>query len=830
MRILGWDVSGRKRDKGRTAAVRSGIDPGMDTDMGMDMDVDMQRERVDWGRRGRRIVVTGTFTALVLIAIIAGARSLTLAPALAQGTGEGQLPSLFSGEFGFSEEPEPGAAEAQPANQAAPLPPESPVGPDFELVASSAHLELYMNKSDSRLAVRDLRSGKIWRSSPEVGDRPLKGGSLWRQHMDSAFVVTYTDARKRGTKVTNNIREAATISWEPLESGLKARYDMPRLGIALSIEYRIGDDYLDVRIPGDEIEERSEFKLVTIEPLPFFGATFDDVDGYMLIPDGSGALTHFGRRRGEPRRAFYEPVYGHDWIAKNIYSVLTHVSMPVFGIAHSGADGREVPGSFLAIVTRGDFEARITCSPAGYITDFNRASVEFRARRQYSAPISAQVFVNTFTDDLIRGERAVRYVFQAGDKAGYPGMAAAYRNYLVKDRGLTRNADADAGAAPARLQLRIFHGITKKTGMLSRFIPMTTFDEARVILDALLDAGITGMDVTLVGWTRDGYDGAAPLRLPPDTRLGGEKGLAAFVAYAKSKGQRVFLEDNYLDAFRGNGGFSTRMDVLRGYDKLPRFIEPDNFFLTPGAAIRHASHDMPIVAKLGVDGIDIRYLGQYALSHTERRRSERRDEVTAKWLKLADLARRTFGSVGSIGGDMYVLGHVDRITDVWMEDSEYEFVDEDVPFYQMVVHGLVPYCGYPGNLRSDPDIDFLKMIEYGALPAFELTYRHSSDLRETRYNMLFSSFYKDWINVAAKEWRAVCVEMGDLQSKLMMGHRVVAPGVRETEYEDGTRVIVNYNEFDQEVDGTLVRARSYAVVRRDVATGDFRAREGGTTR
>lgn len=793
----------RKRDErrgGRHVAAGTGAGPGM------------RREGLC------RAVAVGMLAALVVAGIIAAARSLTQA----QATGEGQLPSLFSGEFGFPEEPEPGDGEARPAGAAgevAPAPPESPVGPDFELVASSTHLELYVNKSDSRLAVRDKRSGKVWRSSPEVGDRPLKGGALWRQHMDSAFVITYTDARKRGTKVTNNIREAATISWEPLESGLKARYDMPRLGIALSIEYRLGDDYLDVRIPGDEIGESGEFKLVTVEPLPFFGATLDDVDGYMLIPDGSGALMHFGRRRGEPRRAFYEPIYGQDWISKNIYSILTHVSMPVFGIAHSGADGREVRGSFLAVITKGDFEARITCSPAGYITDFNHASVEFHTRRQYSAPISATVFVNTFTDELLRGERALRYLFQAGDEAGYPGMAAVYRRYLVEERGLTQNADATP-----RLQIRIFHGITKKSGMLSGFISMTTFDEARAILDALLDAGIAAMDVTLVGWTRDGYDGAAPLRLPPDARLGGEKGLVALVAYAKSKGQRVFLEDNYLDAFRGNGGFSTRTDVIRGYDKLPRFIEPDNFFLTPEAALRLASHDMPVMARFGADGIDIRYLGEYALSHTERRRSERRDEVTRKRLDLADLARREFGGAGSIGGDMYVLGHVDRITDVWMEDSEYEFVDEDVPFYQMVVHGLVPYCGYPGNLRSDPDIEFLKMIEYGALPAFELTYRHSSDLRETRYNMLFSSFYKDWIDVAAKEWGAVCADMGDLQSKLMTGHRVVAPGLRETAYEDGTRVVVNYSEFDQEVDGTPVRARSYAVVR------NSRAGEGGTAR
>lgn len=730
------------------------------------------------------------------------------ASAQAPGTGEGFMPLLGTAPGEQSQvkaEGEPGASA--PSS-------ESPVGPGFRLVASNRNLELYMDMADSRLVVRDLRCEKLWRSSPEVGDRQLKGGTLWRQHMSSAFTISYTDDRKRSTRSTNNIREAASVAWEPIPSGTRARYHLPKLGISLTVEYRLGDDYLEVRVPGHEIEESSEFKLVTLELLPFFGAALNDASGYMLVPDGSGGLVYFKERPAEPRRPFYEPIYGEDWVGGSMlqtFSKHTQVQMPVFGIAHQGQSSDEGNASFLAATTRGDFEAKIVAFPAGYITDFNRAAVEFRMRRQYSAPISAGVSVNTFTDGLIPGDRVVRYMFQAGADATYSGMAAAYRRYLTAERGLSKNA-----LDPARLQLQLFQGIRKTRGTFSKFISMTTFEEARSILDSLLEAGLRDFDVTLLGWGKDGYNGASPLRLPPDRRLGGETGLKQFVSYAKAQGIRVFLEDNYLDAFKGNRGFSPRRDVIRGYDKLPRFIEPDNFLLAPGVALRIASRDIPKMADYGIAGLDLRYIGEMSLSHTTRTHSIRRDETTAKWLEIMDMARKTFGSVGSIGGNMYVLGHADRISYLWTEDSEYEFVDENIPFYEMVLHGLVTYCSYPGNLRSDPDVEFLKMVEYGAVPSFELTYRHSSELKETAHNTLFSSFYKDWTEVIAKEWRAVCKDMGDLQAKFITGHSILGPGLRQTSYEDGTRVIVNYNTLDMQVPGSsaTVKARSYVVVRK----------------
>ena len=47
----------------------------------------------------------------------------------------------------------------------------------------------------------------------------------------------------------------------------------------------------------------------------------------------------------------------------------------------------------------------------------------------------------------------------------------------------------------------------------------------------------------------------------------------------------------------------------------------------------------------------------------------------------------------------------------------------------------------------------------------------------------------------------------------MTGHQNLTETVSLTEYEDGTKVYVNYGYLDSQVDGLTVPARDYLVVR-----------------
>ena len=68
--------------------------------------------------------------------------------------------------------------------------------------------------------------------------------------------------------------------------------------------------------------------------------------------------------------------------------------------------------------------------------------------------------------------------------------------------------------------------------IFNSLVVMTTFDEAREMIEELLEAGVTELDVTLVGWTKGGYAGRYPRRLPVERAFGGERGLREFAEWA----------------------------------------------------------------------------------------------------------------------------------------------------------------------------------------------------------------------------------------------------------------------------------------------------------
>ena len=105
------------------------------------------------------------------------------------------------------------------------------------------------------------------------------------------------------------------------------------------------------------------------------------------------------------------------------------------------------------------------------------------------------------------------------------------------------------------------------------------------------------------------------------------------------------------------------------------------------------------------------------------------------------------------------------------------------------------------------------MVEYGMLPIFELTYEDSALLRDTEYAMLFSSQFDTWLETVKEEFEAINVGMGMLQRVAIVSHGQIAPNVFETGYEDGTRVIVNYNDYPYEEDSVTVPALDYVILK-----------------
>ena len=132
--------------------------------------------------------------------------------------------------------------------------------------------------------------------------------------------------------------------------------------------------------------------------------------------------------------------------------------------------------------------------------------------------------------------------------------------------------------------------------------------------------------------------------------------------------------------------------------------------------------------------------------------------------------------------------------------SFYEcFFGEPVPFYQIVYHGLLQYHLY--DIQSDTEQEFLREIEYGAMPRI-------ATLWENKGKHL--AWLEEWLPTMKKQYDVLCRELGYLQFEFMENHRAVAPGVFETTYSDGTRIVVNYLRKKHVFAGKTVPARWFA--------------------
>jgi hypothetical protein len=720
----------------------------------------------------------------------------------------------------------------------------APIPSDFEQVAETPSLRLHVNKADSRFIVEDRRSGKQWSSNPIEPLGPQKASQE-----DALFLLSVTNAKRQMTNLLTWNSEKPQVTISPVAGGFRAVYDVGKFRMRLALEYLLKEDrapdghavpYLEVTIPDKGIEEYGDcslitsvtcFRIVTLEVLPLFGAARVGQKGYVMIPDGAGAIVDFKPEYPQYRQRYSAQIYGPD-AASNFFSAgvvggrrsssITRPTMPVWGVKHED-------GAYAAIVTKGEFQANVNAYLAGYIMAANRGSAEFIYRRQASIPRRRSVFVNKIEEQRLPGDRQVRYVLLSGEDSDYAGMARAYRDFLMMVRGVKPMSQ------PVRPLLDLFMGITRLSSFREDFVPTTTFDQALTIIRQFVDKGVKDFDVHLVGWADDGYRGRWPRRYPAESELGGNDGLKALIDAARKLGVNVILEDDYMFGYTFSSGgiigqipglrniwpnwsygFNSRWDTVRGVNKLPVFEGSGGIYLLNPVIARnnYLERDLPTHKAIGAAGVNLRQMGAMVMSDTNDRYPLSREQVAETWMKMADREREVLGGAIVSGPNAYVIGRTDRVYDAPVSSLD-AFGDVSVPVYHIATQGLVVRHTIRANLRNDPKTELLRQYEWGLQPVYQLTWAPSSDLIRTDYNLLYSSQVDDWLEPATQEYKFMRETFGFLENQMISGHDILSRGFNRVTYADGTRLYVNYNpESRRTPDGAEVRGYGYALERK----------------
>lgn len=417
----------------------------------------------------------------------------------------------------------------------------------FKTIAVSKHLTLKANEATGNFIVTDKRTGYTWKSFPDdkgYNDKVDQG--KWKVNLQSPIMFRYVEFNVRIDLATesNLIDEKGGVSrFEVTDRGFKVTYEIPSLGFVIPAEVILGDDYVETRLLKDGLKDGKTFteeelktkkdniaRLVSVRLFPFLGAQTSEMEnGYMLLPDGSGAIVDFKKERGGTNNYYEERVYGPDWAysANNTFSIRNPVKLPVFGI-------KAGEQAMIGVIRNGAEYASIVAAPSKTFSQYNWVSAEQNFRFKYYQYTNTKKTSGymSFSKEMIASDRSVRYYLIGQKDAGYVQMAARYRQYLTEEVGVQ---PLKLEGSKLALQLSILGADSKKGFLWDSYLPLTTTRQAQEIVQELNTLGVERMAVTYLGWQRGGYSkfgGSFPLA----GKLGGIEGMEQFVDFAHAKG------------------------------------------------------------------------------------------------------------------------------------------------------------------------------------------------------------------------------------------------------------------------------------------------------
>jgi len=235
---------------------------------------------------------------------------------------------------------------------------------------------------------------------------------------------------------------------------------------------------------------------------------------------------------------------------------------------------------------------------------------------------------------------------------------------------------------------------------------------------------------------------------------------------------------------------------------------------TPQFTINTINNFVEGASRRGVNNIAFRSIGSaLAGDYHEDRHVSREASMLMRQDLLNDLRNNGTG-IWLNYGFSFAMPFADVITSMPISDQGFTITDAAVPFYQIALHGLIPFAGRPVNLAEDFSYHLLKSVESGSSLFFSFMYVPAADVEVSNYRRYFANEFGRWADIANDFYQRHFNDFGHLYNQLIVDHQILQRGVTVTVYEDGTRVYVNTSMTDFVTAGGVEVPASRYVVRR----------------
>lgn len=722
--------------------------------------------------------------------------------------------------------------EAAPADDE-----EKPVTEDEALAAMTEKakndaLTLYVNEETCVFAVKNNKSGYIWWSTPYDYESDPIAGNVQKNLMASTVTFRALDVETNTLLNTTTLSKEASVNKktfyvEDIDNGVKFTYEFVGQNLSIPVSVVLDGDMVRIRVYTDEINEKLEdaddiknYKLVTMNLVQSFGAGRSDEDGYIFVPDGSGAVINFNNGKTSTQ-VYRSKVYGEDLAVSKITmpNKTEQTYLPVLGIVKNVGGKNE---AVLGVVTEGDAYAYVNASVNGQATtSINSAwfSFEFRATDTYTmgtrTPLTVFQSGDVRIDDI-----EVCYHIMSDNELGLADLAETYRNYLMNEKNLHNQSMEDSNA----LYVTTVGGTVKKQSVLGFPVDMqtvaTSYKQAQEILEKLTALGVDEIKLVYNNFNDTGVRGRISTGVDYSNKLGGKNDFADLQAYCGNRNYDLYPSVDFMEFNESGNGYSftlnsakritnayaTQTDFELAYGTPDTEVKPHWTILSPYYWPDIFTKLVNSFSAEGINTISLNQATKTLYSDFGRRNADGKEHIlrtdaikllTDGYQKLNDAGI----SIIAQECNAYALPYVSAITNIPLYSSNYDLFDYDVPFYQMVIHGVIPYSSKAINASSNADELLLLSLMTGSGVHYDMMYASPNDFTDCEFDSLFYTNYEGWLERAAEEYKLFNGTISSLSDKTITKYERTSEKAFSVTYSDGTVISIDIENYTYTVNG-----------------------------
>lgn len=676
-----------------------------------------------------------------------------------------------------------------------------------------------------RLALLVYRDDSlIWTSMPkEQYLEKLYGGAVM-QYIESSLLIEYKTEDGSDLTTVNSYSGAyeygRTYSYL-INGGIRLLYCFDEQCLAVPVDYRLADGYLDVSIDLDGIYESGN-EIYKISVLPYASSVTNDAANKMFLPDGSGMIMYCDEER--PFRTYSASVYGNDLASTSKYKFTDpqEVKLPVFAVSDNEA-------TYCTIIDKGEECAEINATAGDTDLGFSYAYTSFCVRGAETITLPqgyGKVMVGNQYSALASGEKiGQRIVFIDGSDSNFMTTAEIYRDYLKEEKGLEESDEESAvylDLPMAVSQREFFLGIPKKVVK-----SVTTYTQAADIIKDV--AGFTdgSLTVRLSGVQSGGLDYTKIAGgYKTENKLGSKKELAELLSEAKEINTKIYPDFDISRFTKSGSGFrlnkssatnATSLKASQYFYSVSTGGLVQNayeyYLLAPNNFLSAAEKLSDTLSNKGFDAVSLSSVGNVYYSDYRKTENYVGLNYSENVEKVNSLYKESDISLMYDSANQYAAVGADCIINSPVNSSDYTVEDEWIPFYQIVFKGYVPMSGASLTLSDNARRDFLRSIQCGLGLYFTVCGEETSQYSASLFDSLSAGSYNERKETVAK----YCEEGKDafdaVSGANITNFEIISLGVYKTEFSNGIKITVNYNSAPFSMDGITIDAESFIIER-----------------